>query len=108
MCKKIKWSLRTSIPIEKAGEQLIALPLAISDHQGSPNKGQKSYMTKALANRYKQCPDPIILNDYPQGWAPQCCLMEGMFMINTSPLKEHLFDNPGQLKDTPKFFEHKG
>ena len=62
-------------------------------------------------------------------------LMEGMFMINTSPLGSHstfgdyarfltqryiaphfsrgctevhlLFDNPGQLKDTPKFFEHK-
>ena len=31
MCKKIKWSLRTVIPIEKAGEQLIALPLAISE-----------------------------------------------------------------------------
>ena len=89
MRKKIKWSLRTGIHIKEAGEQLIALPLAISDHQGNPNKGQKSYMTKALANRYKQCPDVIILNDYPQGWAPQCCLMEGMFMINTSPLESH-------------------
>ncbi len=135
MRKKIKWSLRTGIPIEKAGEQLIAFPLAISDHQGNPNKGQKSNITKALANRYKQCPEPIILNDYPQGWQPQCCLMEGMFMINTSPLGSHttygdyarflmqrhitphfsrgcsevhlLFDNPGQLKNTPKFFEHK-
>ena len=135
MRKKIKWSLRTGIPIERAGEQLIALPLAISDHQGNPNKGQKSYMTKALANRYKQCPEPIILNDYPQGWHPQCCLMEGMFMINTSPLGSHttygdyarflmqrhitphfsrgctevhlLFDNPGRLNNTPKFFEQK-
>ena len=129
MRKKIKWSLRTGIPIEKAGEQLIALPLAISDHLGNPNKGQKSYMTKAIANRYKKCPQPIILNEYPQGWRPQCCLMEGMFMINTSPLGSHttygdyarflmqrhvtphfsrgctevhvLFDNPGQLKNTP-------
>ena len=92
-------------------------------------------MTKAIANRYKKCPQPIILNEYPQGWRPQCCLMEGMFMINTSPLGSHttygdyarfllkrhitphfsrgctevhlLFDNPGQLKNTPKFFEHK-
>ena len=70
MRKKIKWSASKGIPIDKPGEQLIALPLAIADHQGNPNKGQKSIMTKALATRYRQCPDPIILNDYPQGWQP--------------------------------------
>ena len=55
MRKKIKWSLCTGIPIQKAGEQLIMLPLAIADHDGNPNKGQKSYMTKALSNRYNKC-----------------------------------------------------
>jgi len=44
MLKKVKWSLRTGNPIDKAGEQLIMLPLAISDHQGNLNKGQKSYI----------------------------------------------------------------
>ena len=135
MRKKIKWSLRTGVPVDKAGEQLITLPLAISDHQGNPNKGQKSYMTKALANRYKNSPQPMILSEYPQGWQPQCLLSEGMFMINTSPLGNHttygdyamflmqrhiishfsrgclevhvIFDNPGQLKNTPKYFEQK-
>ena len=58
--KKIKWSLRTRTPIEKAGEQLIVLPLAISDHQGNPIKGQKSNMTKVLINRYKKSPTPIV------------------------------------------------
>ena len=135
MRKKIKWSLRTGNPIDKAGEQLIMLPLAISDHQGNPNKGQKSYITKVLANRYKNSQQPIIISEYPQGWQPQCCLLEGMFMINTSPLGSHttfadyarflmqrhiiprfsrgtlevhlIFDNPGQLKNTPKSFEHR-
>ena len=57
MRKKIKWSQCTGVPIQNAGEQLIALPLAISDHDGNPHKGQKSYMTKALANRYKNVPN---------------------------------------------------
>lgn len=135
MRKKIMWSLRRGIPVDKAGEQLIELPLAISDHQGSPNKGQKSYMTKAIGNRYKKSQQPMILSEYPHGWQPQCILSEGMFMINTSPLGSHttygdyamfliqrhitshfsrdcvevdlIFDNPGQLKNTPKYFEHK-
>ena len=79
MRKKIKWSLRTGTPIEKRGEQLIALPLAISDHQGNPIKGQKSNMTKVLINRYQKSPTPIVLSEYPQGWQPQCCLVEGIF-----------------------------
>ena len=135
MKKKFKWSLRTGTPIQNAGEQLIGLPLAISDHDGNPRKGQKSNMTKALANRYKECPEPFILHDYPKDWQTECCIMEGMFMINTSPIgsqstysdyakflmQRHiiahfhkgcievhlLFDNPGQLKNSPKYFEQK-
>ena len=132
MRKKIIWSHRTGIPINQAGEQFIALPLALCDHNGNPHKGQKSYMTKALVKRYK---GTIVLNDFPQGWQPECCLLEGMFMINTSPIagqttfgdyghfiiRRHvaphflkgsrelhlLFDNPGQLKNTPKTFKQK-
>ena len=89
MRKKIKWPLRTGTPIEKAGEQLIALPLAISDHQGNPIKGQKSNMTEVLINRYQKSPKPIVLSEYPQGWQPQCCLVEGMFLINTFLLGSH-------------------
>ena len=39
----MKWSLRTGTPIDNAGEQLIALPLALASHEGEPLKGQKSY-----------------------------------------------------------------
>jgi hypothetical protein len=50
---KMKWSQRTGNPINKLGEQLLELPLALSDHEGNPNKGEKSYMSKALEPRYK-------------------------------------------------------
>ena len=46
--KRIKWSKKTGRAIEWPGEQLIELPLALSDNQGNPRKGQKSYMAKVL------------------------------------------------------------
>ena len=110
MRKKLKWSHRTGIPIDQAGEQLIALPLALCDHSGNPHKGQKSYMTKALVNRYK---DPIVLNNFPPGWQPECCLLEGMFMITTSPVAgQTTFGDYGHFlmrrhEKTPKTFEQK-
>ena len=130
MRKKISWSLRTGTPIDKAGEQLIALPLAISDNEGNPKKGQKSSFTKALVKRYTRA----IIHDFPPGWQLQCCLIDGMFLINTIPLGSHrtfgdygqflmqrhiiphflkgstevhlIFDNP-QLMNTPKYFEQR-
>ena len=70
-----------------------------------------------------------ILNNTPPGWTPQCTIIEGMFIINTSPLGAHrtygeyahflfrrfvmthmnrgshiLFDNPERL-ELPKNFE---
>ena len=67
-------------------------------------------------------------------WRPQCSVLDGMFLINTSPLGSHktildygkfiltryimtqfskgsnkvhiVFDNPGQLRNTLKYFEH--
>ncbi len=134
MRKKMRWSKLTEMPIENAGEQLLEIPLALADHQGNPNKGQKSYMTKALETRYKSCNLPIISTQLPSGWKPSCTIIEGMFLINTTPLGTHktfkdyayflmlryiltqfrkgcqevhvLFDNPGQLENTPKHFEH--
>ena len=134
MRKKMKWSLRTGTPIDNAGEQLIALPLALASHEGEPLKGQKSYMTKVLEKHFRDAPQPVIVSNYPPGWQPQCVIMEGMFMINSAPLGSHktfrdyskflaerfiaphfarpstsevhlLFDNPGRLKMTLKCFE---
>ena len=129
MRKKIQHSVRTRRPIERPNEQLTEYPLAISK-DGKPLKGSKSYTTNSLEARYKAT--QVFLEQL--SWQPNCCIMEGMFLINTTPLGSHktladyakfltrrfiitqfnqgcnevhvLFDNPGRLKNTPKFFEH--
>ena len=132
MKNKMQFSKRTGRPIDKPGEQLIELPLAISDNDGNPIKGQKSYTTKALEARYKATSPPVFTTSLP--WKPQCSIVEGMFLINTTPLRSHrtlsdyagflmrrylltefnkgseevhiIFDNYGRLQNTPKYFEH--
>ena len=109
---------------------MIELPLALCDNTRNPNKDQKSHTTHFLQSWYKDAASPVSLP-----WRPQCCIMEGLFTINTSPLgsqkvmadyakflftrfidmqfkkgcdKAHvMFDNPGRLVNTPKYFEHK-
>ena len=131
--KKLKWCKQTKKPVETLAEQYIPLPLAIASSDGSPLKGQKSYSTKAIETRYKESSPPVILNGLPQGWKPECSILEGMFIINTTPLGTHrtltdyaqflirrfilpqfskgskevhvIFDNPGRLQHTPKYFE---
>lgn len=48
--------------------------------------GNKSYFLKA---RYKKFSHPIITNSLPPNWKPECCMLEGMFLINTYPLSHH-------------------
>ena len=133
--KKMKWSHQTGKPVERVSEQYIPLPLALANSDGSSRKGQKSYATKAIETRYKKSSPPVILNSLPTAWVPDCCLLEGMFMLNTTPLGTHrtfadysqflikrsiipqfrkganqvhvIFDNPGRLHQTPKYFERK-
>ena len=133
MKKKLQFSQRTGIPINRPGEQLIELPLALCDNTGNPIKGQKAYTTHFLECRYKEASNPVFIASLP--WRPDACILEGMFMINTTPLGSHrimseyakflftrfvmsqfrrgctevhvLFDNPGRLPNTPKYFEHK-
>lgn len=133
--KKIKWSKQTGRPIDKIAEQFVPIPLALADSNGIPLKGQKSNTTKALKARYKDATPNIFLNELPRGWIPQCVMLEGMFMLNTTPLASHrtfadyanfliqryitphftrgsievhlLFDNPGRHAYTPKSFERR-
>lgn len=133
MKKKQQFSKRTGTSIEKPGEQLIELPLALCDSTGNPIKGQKSYTTCFLECRYKETTPSVFLTSLP--WRPECCVLEGMFLINTTPLVSHkvmpdyanflftrfimtqfkrdccevhvIFDNPGRLQCTPKYFEYK-
>ncbi len=133
--RKMQFSKRTGKPIDRPGEQLLQLPLSICDNDGNPLKGQKSYTTKALEARYKTSSPPGFSTEIPSGWRPKCVLIEGMFLINTTPLGSHktlanyanfllrrhaisqfhrgseevhiIFDTPGRLANTPKYFEQK-
>ena len=121
--------------METTAEQYIPIPLALANSDGNPLKGQKSYTTKALQTRYKDSTPPVFLNNLPTGWIPECCILEGMFMLNTTPLGSHrtladyarflitrfivpqftrgsrevyvIFDNPGRLQEIPKQFERR-
>ena len=133
--KKMLFSKKVGKPIDKPGEQLLEYPLSICDNEGVPLKGQKSYYTKSLEGRYKHSPSPLITSYLPVGWTPECSIIEGMFLINTTSLQSHrtmaeyaqsllrrfivsqfskggnevhvIFDNPGRLWNTPKYFEQK-
>ena len=131
MKKKMSYSRRTGAPIDGPLEQLIEYPMAISDSEGRPIKGQKSNITKVDETRYKSLNPPVFSSDLP--WVPETALLEGMMIINTTPLGTHktlkdystflmsrfilvhlnrgtkevhvIFDSPGQLPNTPKQFE---
>ena len=85
--KKMQFSRRMGRPIEKPGEQLIELPLAISDNAGDPLKGQKSYTTRSLESRYKMANPQVFITNLP--WRPERSMLEGMFLINTAPMGSH-------------------
>ena len=87
--KKLKWSKQTGRPIDKIHEQYVPLPLALAESNGMPIKGQKNNTTKALKARYKDASPPVFLNALPRTWVPECVMVEGMFMLNTSPLGSH-------------------
>ena len=87
MKRKMQFSRRIGAPIERPGEQLLELPLAISDNDGNPLKGQKSYTSRSLEARYKSATPAAFTTDLP--WTLECSLIEGMFIINTTPLGHH-------------------
>lgn len=101
------------------------VPRALSDASGLPYKGTKSTSTTYLQRRYTH-PSIII----PLGWIPDAVILEGMFLIQMSPIstmscmqdyvklllsqlaRPHLvagvtevhvvFDAPGAQQETPK------
>lgn len=121
--------------MDRPHEQLIQYPLSLSDTDGNPLTGKKSYFTKYVETRYQKSDPPIITQSLPTGWKPKCSLLEGMFIINTTPLLHHktlgdygafllkrfvlpqfrngtqevhvIFDNLEKNQMTPKYFERK-
>ena len=78
MKKKMQFSQRTGGSVEKAGEQLIDLPLAITDNTGKPLKGQKSYTTRSLQSLYKDANPQVFIANLP--WRHECTMLEGMLL----------------------------
>ena len=59
-------------------------PRALMDNDGLPYKGTKSSTTAYLERRYTN--PPVIINSLPTGWIPHSVILEGMFLIQMSPL----------------------
>ena len=81
--RRLAWCKRTGVPYNAAQEQYSVFPRALSDSCGKPNTGTKSYWTQKLKSRYTN----ILTEQLPQQWVPEVVILEGMFPINTSPLK---------------------
>ena len=63
MNKKMEFSRKTKSPVDKPGEQLLELPLTISDNDGKPLKGQISAVTKVYEHRYKQSSPAVYMSE---------------------------------------------
>lgn len=61
-----------------------AVPRALVDADSLPYKANKSATTAHLGHRYQN--PPAIINTLPSGWVPDTVILEGMFLIQTSPL----------------------
>jgi hypothetical protein len=72
MKKKILFSNKTGIPIDRPGEQLTEHPLSISDCNGNPIKAQKSKFTKSIEGRHKCSPTKVFTPYISAGWIPEC------------------------------------
>ena len=108
-----------------------SLPRALIGKDGLPYKSNKSNTTEYLRKRYSSL--PIITDTPPPHWTPNTAILEGMFLIQSSPLPSmscmkdyalwllhqyirphfradveevHLvFDTPGSMMQTPKELE---
>ena len=126
LVNKCVWNAKVNPSDQQHGGQYLELPRAISDPHSNPNRGEKS---KRLSKRYTD----LISNSLPNNWTPEVVVLEGMLLINTSPLCKHqsmkgysqfllcrsvwphlvngsskvhiVFDNPGRQPHSPKAFE---
>lgn len=87
--RQMQHSNKTGEPVQKLGEQIIELPMALCDNQGVQHKGDKANTTRSLRLRYKDAPDTVFSSDLHSN--PECTLIEGMFLINTNPLGCHTY-----------------
>ena len=89
--KILQTCLKKQLVVLTRGEQLppecgsyfLPHPCALCDFEGYPHKGNKSKATDFFETRYKKI--NVIVSTFPGTWTPQSVILEGMFMIQTSP-----------------------
>ena len=91
--RKMSWMNETGERFEPADEQYSVYPRAICDIDGNPHKGSKSTWTTRIESRYGN-QLPVLFNHLSAQFFPQVVLIDGMFIINTTPLRKNktLFD----------------
>lgn len=74
---------------KETGEQFLELPRVIATEYGIPQKGQKSNITKYYQSIYCKA----FIDKFPPDWLPESVIIEGMFIINATPVKKQsMFD----------------
>ena len=81
--QRLAWCNRTGQTYDPSVEQYSTYPRAIADVNGRPHKGSKSTWTDKIGKRYQS----VVLNTLPQGWIPDVAIIDGMFLINCTPLR---------------------
>ena len=85
--QRLAWCNRTGQTYNPAYEQYSVHPRAIADTNGLPNKGVKATWTDKLKKRYSAPNLPVVMDCLPLGWTPHAVIIDGMFLINCSPLR---------------------
>ena len=127
----IQWIGSQGKVVDSLSEQLTSTPRALADEEGLPLRGTKRKTVEFLERRY--CAVPLLTSELLPNWHPHAVILEGMFLIHTSPLSHHyniqdyalhllqrytlkhykmgaievhiVFDDIGRLEVSPKVFE---
>ena len=81
--KTLAFSINTGQQLQVRAQQFLGVPRAIADADGIPCKGVKANTTKVLERRYSG----IIVAFIPPPRHPDVIVLDGMVILNSSPLK---------------------
>lgn len=81
--KRLAWCSKTGQSFNSSSEQYTVLPRAMCDASGNPHKGAKSNWTDKIHKRYN-----VTVGMLPQDWKPDAVILDGMFLVNLTPLRQ--------------------
>ena len=79
--------LKTGVPTDRPGNNFPSTPCQSVIVMVKDKKKKVISPCLCIEERYESShkPTPYL----PAGWVPECSIVEGMFMINTSPFRSH-------------------